>query len=230
MSASRTFGDSFIEAFIKSSALQGDDNGKYGILPPGILGDRVKMVVIAGFGTIIASFLAARFGASESRRQFTVTSQTKKLVAAGELILLLDKFQERLQDALYNNANYRSSDGQAGGVHFSFSKFNLEGNSHRLAATLGRPIVEDVILLLSKFSRAKGAVSATFEFVGGEEATDEFDKWAAALVLQTYDLINRINTACGIRIIAKPSQDRDELQKIADDRLADDEHTQLVKY
>lgn len=186
--------------------------------------------IIAGLCTVALSFLAARFGASESRRQFTVKSSIERLVAAGELVQLLDRFQDSLQDAIYDNENYRGSNGAAGALHFSFLKFELPGKPHELAATLGKPLVEDVILLLSKYYRAKGAVSATLEHVGGEEATEEFDKWAAALVLLTYELINKVNSAAGIRITATPPQGHEALEKVADDRLGDDEFAQLKRY
>jgi hypothetical protein len=185
--------------------------------------------LITALGTVIASFLAARFGASESRRQYVEKSKLDKLVAAGELIQILRKFQDELQDLISDCENHKSSGGHAGEEHYGFG-IKISGKPHRLAAVLGPRIVEDVILLMSMFARAKGNVAAIWEFADPSSASDELEKWSAALIIHTIKLINKVNVHAGIRISAKSSMDYEKITEIAGDRATDDEYTNLIKY
>jgi len=148
--------------------------------------------LLTALGTVLASYLAARFGASESRRQYVEKSKLEKLVAAGELIQILRKFQDELQDRVSDCENYKSSDGHAGQEHYGFG-IKLSGKPHKLAAVLGPRIVEDVILLMAKFARAKGNVAAIGDFVDPSTASDELEAWSAALIIDTIKLINNVN-------------------------------------
>jgi hypothetical protein len=186
--------------------------------------------IITAAAIVAGSFLAARFGASETKRQFGEKSKLDKLVAAGELIQILYKFQDELQDLLYDCANEKSSGGHAGVEHASFGKIRLKGEAHNQAAILGPRVIEDVILLMAMYSRARGNVSGLLEFTDPPTASEELQRWSAALILKTIELINKINVHAGIRISAKPSMDYEKLIEIAGDRAADDEYTNLMKY
>jgi hypothetical protein len=186
--------------------------------------------LLTALGTVIASFLAAKFGASEPKRQYLEKNRLDKLVAAGELIQILHKFQSDLQILIYDCRNFVSSDGHAGKEHHWFGKTELKGKPHKLAAVLGKQVVEDVILLMAMYARAKDSVRGRLEFTDPSTASEDLQKWSAGLILSTIRLINRINVQTEIRISAKPSMGHDELIEIAGDRAADDEYTNLVKY
>jgi hypothetical protein len=185
--------------------------------------------LLTALGTVIASFLAARFGASESRRQYVEKSKLDKLVAAGELIQILHKFQDELQDLISDCENHKSSGGHAGEEHYGFG-IKLSGKPHRLAAVLGPRVVEDVIVLMAKFARAKGNVAGIWEFADPSSTSEELQKWSAAIIVDTIELINKVNAHAGIRINAKSSMDYEKLIEMAGDRAADDEYTNLIKY
>jgi hypothetical protein len=186
--------------------------------------------LLTALGAVIASFLAARFGASETKRQYIEKTKLDKLVAAGELIQTLHKLQDDLHDLIYDCRNFESSGGHAGAERYGFGEIELKGEPHKLAAVLGARVVEDVILLMAMFARAKGNVSALLEFTDPSTASEELQKWSAALIMRTFELINRISVHAGIRISAKPSMEYEKLSKIADDRAVDDEYTELMKY
>lgn len=185
--------------------------------------------LVTALGTIIASFFSARFGAAESRRQFRTKGRLEKLVAAAELSQLLHAFEQKLQDAYYDVGNWKSSSGQNGGLYTSLASFKIDGEPHKIAATLGERVLERVMLLLSHYARARSVVSGIDEHVGPEEAGDEFEGWAAALIVETYDLINLVNRSAGIRLSATPIHS-DDLIKAAGSRLKTDEYTTLHPY
>lgn len=185
--------------------------------------------LLTALGTVIASFLAARFGASEPKRQYVEKTKVKKLVAAGELVQLLHKFQDELQNLISDCENHKSSGGHAGEEHYGFG-IKLDGKPHKLAAVLGPRIVEEVVLLTAKFTRAKGNVADIWEFADPFNASAELQRWSAALVLDTIKLINNINIQAGIRISAKSPMEQERLITIAGDRASDDEFTSLMRY
>jgi hypothetical protein len=185
--------------------------------------------LIGAAATVIASFFAARFGASESKRQFGEKSRLEKLVAAGELLVTLQDFERTLQETIWDIQNSESSDGHAGQAHMSFSHVELGKKSHEQAAILGAAIVEDVILLLTKFSRAQSSASSAFEFVDGDEAQNEVLGWSAALLLEAHALMNRISERAGLKISSKPSMEVTKLRELAGGRGKDDKYTTFTK-
>jgi hypothetical protein len=186
--------------------------------------------LLTAIGTVIASFLAAKFGASEPKRQYAEKTRLQRLVAAGELIQILHKFQDELQEIIYDCVNFKSSGGHAGAERCGFGKTKLRGDPHKLAALLGTRVVEDVILLMATYARATASVSGLLEFTDPSTASEDLEKWSAALILKTFELINKINLQAGLRISAKPSMGYEKLIEIAGDRAGDDEYTNLMKY
>ena len=131
---------------------------------------------------------------------------------------------------IHDCRNFDSSGGHAGSERYGFGETELRGEPHKLAAVLGARVVEDVILLMAMFARAKGNVSGLLEFTDPPTASEELQRWSAALILKTFELINRISVRAGIRISGKPSMDYEKLVEIAGDRAKDDEYTELTKY
>ena len=185
--------------------------------------------VVGAIATVVASFLAAKFGASESKRQFGEKAKLEKLVAAGELLVILQNFESALQETIYDIQNSEASDGQAGREHMSFSHVKLGKKSHEQAAVLGAGIVEDVILLVTRFSRAQSAASGAFEYVDGDAAQKEVLGWSAALLLDAHALMNRVSKRVGLKISAKPAIEPEKLDKLAGPRSGDDEYSTLAR-
>ena len=185
--------------------------------------------VIGAVATVAASFLAAKFGASESKRQFGEKAKLEKLVAAGELLVNLQNFERELQEMIWDIQNAEASNGQAGHEHTSFSHVEFGEKSHAQAAILGADFVEDVILLVTRFSRAQSAASGALEHVDGEEATKEVLGWSAALLLDAHALMNRVSARVGLKISAKPAIDPVKLQSLAGARSEDDEYSTLAR-
>jgi hypothetical protein len=177
--------------------------------------------LIGFFLTVAASFFAARFGASESRRQHKQKLRLEMLTAAGELIQHLYNFANRLESIYYGISNDRSSKGHTGNPHSSLSLAILPENVFQLAATIGESVLADLIKLAGARQLAGESISMSFEYVDEDDAVTETQAWSAHLIILTFDLINQIATRGHVPLTFHPSINKEELEKRAGDRISD---------
>lgn len=171
--------------------------------------------------TIAASFLAARFGASESRRQHREKMRLDTLTAAGELLQSLYKFANRLEAIFYDISNERGSKGHAGRDHSSLSDAALPDNVFQLAARLGGTNLAELIKLDGARHLAEQNISSSFEYVDHGEAVSQTQAWSAQLIIMTFDLMNQIAKSGRVPLNFQSAIDNNELRKTASDRIDD---------
>jgi hypothetical protein len=164
--------------------------------------------------TIVASFFAARFGASESRRQHQEKVRLETLTAAGELIHSLHIFARRLESILYDISNERSSRGNVGKAHSSLSEAKFLEHVFELAAKLGEANLAALIRLAGARQLAEQSISASFEYLDQDGAVSGTQAWAAPAY---YSDIWAVESDCRNRARSAEFQSSIEKERLAEE-------------
>jgi hypothetical protein len=139
---------------------------------------------MVGFAvTIGASYLSARWGSAETRKQFSKKIEDDERAAAAELIPLLMRFAAECDDRKSNLGLYMSSDGQAG-VDEPMYGIPFPPEIHSSAARLGERITERAIKLELTKQRAESWVMGASEFLDTEEISEKILSFFALISLR----------------------------------------------
>jgi hypothetical protein len=151
-------------------------------LGPALWGIPVPQIV--GFAvTIGASYLSARWGSAETRKQFTKKIGDDERAAAAELIPLLMRFAAECDDRKNNLSLHMSSDGHAG-VDEPMHGIAFPPEIHSSAARLGERITERAIKLELTKQRAESYVMGASEFLDTEDVNEKMLSFFALLSLR----------------------------------------------
>jgi hypothetical protein len=177
--------------------------------------------LVALLFAVVASYFSARFGASESRRQHKERVRIERLTAAGELIRSVHNFAHDLETIILEINTHESSDGQAGKDHVGFGKAALPDEVFRQAATLGKPILADLIQLAAAKHLGSESIGGAFEYADYGTAVNETRAWSAQLLIQGFELLNKIGQQAKIPLRFAPSIRQEHLAKLAGHRFDD---------
>jgi hypothetical protein len=177
--------------------------------------------LVALLFAVVASYFSARFGASESRRQHKEKVRIERLIAAGELIRSIHDFAHDLETIILEINSWESSDGQAGKDHVGFGKAALPDEVFRQAATLGEPILADLILLAAAKHLGSESIGGAFEYAEYDTAVQETRGWSAQLLVQAFALLNKIGQQAQIPVNFASLIRQEHLAKLAGRRFGD---------
>jgi hypothetical protein len=184
--------------------MNGTDLNFYGITIPQIL---------AFLLTIAASYLSARWGSAESRKQFDRKTEDDERAAAAELIPMLMKFALDCDKKKNNLSLFMSTDGQDG-VDESIRGVAFNPSIHASAARLGSKITERAIKLEMTQTRAEEYVDDVSGVVDRNDLDQQILSFLALLSLRARFLADLAAQAVGIAM-RHPQKDMDRLLKEA---------------
>jgi hypothetical protein len=128
-------------------------------------------VVLVGFVmTIVSSFLSARWGGAESRRQYRDTAQTDRRSAAAEMIPLLIEFADECDRRKGSLSTYMSSEGQDGEDE-TMSGMTLSPAIRNCASRLGGAVAERAIKFEVMKARAEAHVAGSSGYIANDRGT-----------------------------------------------------------
>jgi hypothetical protein len=178
---------------------------------------------------IVSSLLGARFASAESRRQHRQKVSVEKLSAATQVSRELDYFRQRLETKISAYNDWKSSNGNNGQESLTLSDVDLNSPRLEMATILGASVVEQIVLLKEKLTRAKDSLSSLARYEAEDDVSREALRWSAALALNVVAAINVAHKAAGIRLRAKSRINHDELVKFAGYRLNDVEYAAIER-
>ncbi|WP_136615048.1 hypothetical protein [Bradyrhizobium sacchari] len=163
--------------------------------------------------TIGASFLSARWGSAETRKQFTKKIADDERAAAAELIPLLMRFAAECEDRKSKLSLHMSSDGQAGNDE-SMGGIPFPPGIHSSAARLGERITERAIKLELTKQRAESWVMGALDFLDTEEVNEKMLGFFALLSLRARYLADMAGERVGLKM-RHAEEDLERLRKEA---------------
>jgi hypothetical protein len=172
----------------------------YGIPAPQILA-----FVLA----IAASYLSARWGSAESRKQFHAKKENEERAAASELIPLLMKLANECDQKKGNLSTFMSSDGHEGDDE-SMGGIVFDPAIHTSAARLGSRVTERAIKLEITKNRAETYVSNAAGYV--DELDEVVLSFLALLSLRARYLADMAAEKVGLAM-RHPEGDMERLRK-----------------
>jgi hypothetical protein len=180
------------------------ETGFYGISLPQIL----AFVLAIG-----ASYLSARWGSAESRKQFRKKAEDDERAAAAELIPLLMRFAAECDQRARNISTYISTDGHAGSDE-PISGLPFPPAIHAAAARLGPRTTERAIKLELTQQRAESYVYDASDFVDGDDLNPKILSFFPLLSLRARHLVDMAaeRTGLGMR---HPADEMERLRKEA---------------
>src|SRR5712691_533328 len=103
--------------------------------------------VIGWVATIIVSFFSARFGASESKRQFKIKFDKERLLAAANIIDALQRLSTEAENIIEDVGIFEVSKGRYGVKRTSFKEVQPSPAMFADAAKLGGETVQRLLRL-----------------------------------------------------------------------------------
>ncbi|OAF13917.1 hypothetical protein AXW67_18215 [Bradyrhizobium neotropicale] len=172
----------------------------------------IPLPQIVGFAvTILASFLSARWGTAETRKQFQKKTEDDERAAAAELVPLLLKFALDCDKKKIDLSLYISSDGHAGADE-TVHGIDFPSAIHSAAARLGPRITERAIKLEVTKTRAERYVADASDFVENYELDQKILSFLALLSLRARHLCDMAAEKVGLAM-RHPEDDMDRLLK-----------------
>jgi hypothetical protein len=160
---------------------------------------------------IMASYLSARWGSAESRKQFVSKTQSDERAAAGELVPLLLKFALECDTKKENLSAFMASDGYEG-FDEPMAGIVFEPRIHASAARLGSPVTERAIKLEMTKIRAETYVKTAAGHLEPEELNPIVLSFLALLSLRARYLADMAAEKVGLAM-RHPQDDMDRLVK-----------------
>jgi hypothetical protein len=155
---------------------------------------------IFGFAvTIGASYLSARWGSAETRKQFTKKREDDERAAAAELIPLLMRFASECDDRKNNLSLYMQSEGTAGEDE-PMDGLPLPPAIHSSAARLGERVTERAIKLELTKQRAESWVMGASDFLDTAEVNEKILSFFALLSLRARYLADLAAEKVGLQM------------------------------
>ncbi|TAI63463.1 hypothetical protein [Bradyrhizobium sp. Leo170] len=172
----------------------------------------IPLPQIVGFAiTILASYLSARWGTAETRKQFNKKVEDDERAAAAELLPLLLKVALDCDKKKGNLSLFTSSDGHDG-VDESIHGIEFPPAIHSSAARLGPRITERAIKLEITKTRAEEWVADASGYIDEEELNEKILSFLALLSLRARYLADLAAEKVGLAM-RHPQEDMERLLK-----------------
>jgi hypothetical protein len=155
-------------------------------------------VVLVGFVmTIVSSFLSARWGGAESRRQYRDTAETDRRSAAAEMIPLLIEFADECDRKKGSLSTYMSSGGREGKDE-TMGGTTLNPAIRNCAARLGSAVAERAIKLEVTKARAESFIAEASGYIDEMEINEQTLSFLALLALKARWLVDMAAKEAGL--------------------------------
>ncbi|MGY4257380.1 hypothetical protein ACVI1L_004448 [Bradyrhizobium sp. USDA 4516] len=184
--------------------LSAADVGFYGITAPQIL---------AFLLTIAASFLSARWGSTEYRKQFARKTQDDERAAAAALIPILSNFATNC-DTMKSNLSLSISSQRQEGRDENLADLTFDPAVHTHASRLGPAITQRAIKLEMTLARAKTYLSKAYDHLDSGDVDQQMLSFLALLSLRARHLIDMAANQTGMTM-RYPRSDMERLLKLA---------------
>lgn len=169
---------------------------------------------LIGFGiTILASYLSARWGTAETRKQFNKKVEDDERAAAAELLPLLLKLALDCDRKKSNLSIFISTDGHEG-VDEPFHGIEFPPAIHSSAARLGPRITERAIKLEIAKTNAEEWVAQASGLIDEQELNERILSFFALISLRARYLADMAAEKVGLAM-RHPQDDMDRLLKEA---------------
>jgi hypothetical protein len=149
--------------------------------------------IVGWLFAIVVSFFAARFVASETRRQFRIKEGVDRRKAGSSLIRSLTHYADTCEEWMYDIDTYISSRGHAGKLH-TLADAAIPSSVHDDAAIIGPNIVA-AALKLSKIrldAQQRCSHAQEYEMAQDEELATLVHAGLARMVLASSTLIDQV--------------------------------------
>jgi hypothetical protein len=178
----------------------------------------VAFSVVGWAATIVASFFSARFGASESKRQFGMKVEQERLLAAANIIDALQRLSNEAGEIVEEVSAFESSNGRHGVRHTSLNTVQFNPSMFADAARLGGAAVHRMLNLSAIPVTGEKSVRASLRFVDEDDAAHECKAYAALFIANAFTHVRWLADEHGIPLGYFPGFDLDRLMGIANER------------